>query len=62
MKDRQGLRASGTQLIRELVNRATYYRLLTKAAATRERSIALELNYMRRHYPGFLNRENAAVL
>jgi hypothetical protein len=34
--------------------RMTYYRLSAKAIAAHERSIALELEYMRRHYPGFL--------
>jgi hypothetical protein len=29
--------------------------------AAQERSIALELDYMRRHYPGLLSRENVAV-
>jgi hypothetical protein len=32
----------------------TYYRWLHKAMAAQERSIGLELDYMRRHYPGFL--------
>jgi hypothetical protein len=33
----------------------TYYRWLNKAMAAQERSIGLELAYMRRHYPGFLS-------
>ena len=37
------------------MHRMTYYRLSAKAMAAQERSIALELDYMRRHYPGFLN-------
>ena len=42
------------------MHRWTYYRLLAKAMAAQERSIALELDYMRRHYPGFLSQENFA--
>jgi hypothetical protein len=41
-------------------NRWTYYRLSARAMASQERSIALEVNYMRRHYPGFLSQENVA--
>jgi hypothetical protein len=39
----------------------TYYRWLHKAMAAQERSIALESDYLRRHYPGFLSRENVGV-
>jgi hypothetical protein len=42
------------------MHRMTYYRLSAKAMAAHERSIALELDYMRRHYPGFLSQENFA--
>jgi hypothetical protein len=42
------------------MHRMTYYRLSAKAMAAQERSLALELDYMRRHYPGFLSRENVA--
>jgi len=38
----------------------TYYRLLDRAMAAQERTIALEFDYMRRHYPGFLSQENVA--
>jgi hypothetical protein len=40
------------------MHRWTYYRLFAKAMAAQERSIALELEYMRRHYPGLLSRES----
>jgi hypothetical protein len=40
------------------MHRWTYYRLPAKAMAAQERSIALELDYMRRHYPGLLSQEN----
>jgi hypothetical protein len=36
------------------MHRWTYYRLLAGAMAAQERSIALELEYMRCHYPGSL--------
>ena len=42
------------------MHRMTYYRWLHKAMAAQERSIALELEYMRRHYPGLLSRETVA--
>jgi hypothetical protein len=42
------------------MHRMTYYRLSAKAMAAQERSIALELDYMRRHYPGLLSEENVA--
>jgi hypothetical protein len=42
------------------MHRMTYYRLSAKAMAAQERSIALELDYMRRHYPGLLSQENFA--
>jgi hypothetical protein len=42
------------------MHRWTYYRLSAKAMAAHERSIALELDYMRRHYPGLLSQENFA--
>jgi hypothetical protein len=38
----------------------TYYRIFAKAMAAQECSLALELDYMRRHYPGFLSQENVA--
>jgi hypothetical protein len=34
------------------MHRMTYYRLSAQTMAAQERSIALELDYMRRHYPG----------
>jgi hypothetical protein len=40
------------------MHRLTYYRLSAKAMAAQERSIALELEYLRRHYPGVLRDEN----
>jgi hypothetical protein len=36
------------------MHRMTYYRLSARAMAAQERSIALELEYMRCHYPGSL--------
>ena len=42
------------------MHRWTYYRLSAKAMAAHERLIALELDYMRRHYPGLLSQENFA--
>jgi hypothetical protein len=39
------------------MHRRTYYRLLVRAMAAQERSIALESDYLRRHYPGLLSRE-----
>jgi hypothetical protein len=42
------------------MHRMTYYRLSAKAMAVQERSIALELGYMRRHYPGLLSQKNVA--
>jgi hypothetical protein len=42
------------------MHRLTYYRLSHRAMAAHERLIALELEYMRRHYPGFLSQENVA--
>jgi hypothetical protein len=42
------------------MHRMTYYRLLDRAMAAQERTIALEFDYMRRHYPGPLSRENVA--
>jgi hypothetical protein len=38
------------------MHRWTYRRLFAKAMAAQERSIALELDYMRRHYPGLLSQ------
>jgi hypothetical protein len=43
------------------MHRRTYYRLSAKAMAAQERSMALELDYMRRHHPGLLSQENVAV-
>ena len=43
------------------MHRLTYYRLSAKAMAAQERSIALESDYLRRHYPGLLSRENVDV-
>ena len=43
------------------MHRRTYYRLLARAMAGQERSTALELDYIRRHYPGLLSRENVGV-
>jgi hypothetical protein len=43
------------------MHRRTYYRRLIRAMAVQERSIALESDYLRRHYPGFLSRENVGV-
>ena len=40
------------------MHRLTYYRLSAKAMAAQERSIALGLEYLRRHYPGVLRDEN----
>src|SRR6516165_8379952 len=37
------------------MHRMTYYRLLDRAMAAQERTIALEFDYMRRHYPGPLS-------
>ena len=37
------------------MHRQTYYQWFNKAMAAQERSIGLELAYMRRHYPGFLS-------
>jgi hypothetical protein len=42
------------------MHRMTYYRLSAKAMAAHERLIALELDYLRCHDPGFLSRENVA--
>jgi hypothetical protein len=42
------------------MHRLTYYRLFHKAMAAQERSIALESDYLRRHYPGLLSREIVA--
>ena len=42
------------------MHRMTYYRLLDGAMTAQERSVAPELEYMRRHYPGLLSRENVA--
>jgi hypothetical protein len=42
------------------MHRWTYRRLLARAMAAQERSIALELEFIRRHYPGLLSRENVA--
>ena len=42
------------------MQRLTYYRLSAKAMAAHERLIALELDYMRRHYPGLFSQENFA--
>jgi hypothetical protein len=36
------------------MHRLTYYRLFHKAMAAQERSIALDIDYLRRSYPGFL--------
>jgi hypothetical protein len=40
------------------MHRWTYYRLSDKAMAAHERSLALEIDHMRRHYPGLLSQEN----
>ena len=40
------------------MHRPTYYRLFSRAAVGQERSIALEREYLNRHYPGVLNSEN----
>jgi hypothetical protein len=40
------------------MHRWTYYRLFAKAMAAQERSIALDLDYMRRHYLGLLREED----
>jgi hypothetical protein len=42
------------------MHRLTYYRLSAQAMAAHERLIALELDYMRRRYPGLLSEENVA--
>jgi hypothetical protein len=42
------------------MHRMTYYRLSAQAMAAQERSVALELDYLRGRYPGFLSRENVA--
>jgi hypothetical protein len=41
------------------MHRLTYYRLLAKAMAAQERSLALEIDDIRRRYPGLLRQENA---
>jgi hypothetical protein len=38
----------------------TYGRLFNKAEAAQERWIALERDYLRRHYPGTCRNENSA--
>lgn len=38
------------------MHRRTYYRLFNKAALAQERSVALEVEYLRRRYPGVLGR------
>jgi len=38
----------------------TYYRWLHKAMAAQERSLALEREYMGRHYPGLCSQDNVA--
>ena len=40
------------------MHRWTYYRLLARAMAAHERLLALEIDNMRRHYPGLLSQEN----
>jgi hypothetical protein len=42
------------------MHRWTYYRLSAKAMAAQERSLALEIDDMRRRYPGLLSQENFA--
>jgi hypothetical protein len=42
------------------MHRMTYYRLSAKAMAAHERSIALELAYMRQRYSGLLSEEKLA--
>ena len=40
------------------MHRWTYYRLSAKAMAAHERLLALEIDHIRRHYPGLLSQEN----
>jgi hypothetical protein len=40
------------------MHRLTYYRLSARAMAAQERVLALEIDHMRRYYPGLLSREN----
>jgi hypothetical protein len=42
------------------MHRWTYRRLFAKAMAAQERLLALEIDHMRRHYPGLLSQENFA--
>jgi len=40
------------------MHRRTYGRLFNKAEAAQQRWMAMEFDYMRRHYPGVLRDEN----
>jgi hypothetical protein len=40
------------------MHRWTYYRLLARAMAAHERLLALEIDHVRRYYPGLLSQEN----
>jgi hypothetical protein len=42
------------------MHRLTYHRLFAKAMAAQERSLGLEIDDIRRRYPGLLGEENAA--
>ena len=42
------------------MHRLTYWRLLARAMAAQERLLAMEIDHMRRRYPGFLMQENVA--
>ena len=40
------------------MHRLTYYRLSAKAMTAQEHSLGLDIEYLRRHFPGFLHNEN----
>jgi hypothetical protein len=42
------------------MHRWTYYRLSGKAMGAAERLLAMEIDHMRRRYPGLLSQENVA--